>query len=148
MAAADVGGLPARTLERAEIDSFLRSQGHGVLSLAAAGEAYGFPVSFGYDGETLYFVFQRPREESRKEVFANETTTASFLAYAVEGKADWTSVIATGPLRSVGAEEWPTLLAAVEANAWYPDLFSATEPMQDFLGFALTPESVTGLSAR
>lgn len=148
MAAADVGGLQGRELDRAEIDAFLEQQGHGVLSLAAEGEAYGFPVSFGYDGEALWFVFQRPGETSRKEAFATETTKASFLAYAVEDKNDWTSVIVSGTLRPVEDDEWPDLLAAIEANAWYPDLFSATEPMRDFLGFSLVPDSISGLTAR
>jgi hypothetical protein len=133
-------------MDEAAVDAFLRERGHGVLSLADGSEAYGIPISFGYDGERLFFVFQRPTEESRKEQFAGTTETATLTAYDVGGKHDWRSVVVSGPIRRIDEGEWPALLDAIEGNAWYPSLFSQAEPMQDFLGYELLAESATGLA--
>lgn len=90
-----------------EVDAFLREQGIGVLSLTDGSETYGVPVSFGYDGEeTLYFVFLRVGERSKKEKFAQQTDRASLTVYNVDSKHVWTSVIATGLLQEIDDEEW------------------------------------------
>lgn len=128
-----------------EVDAFLREQGVGVLSLARGSEAYGVPVSFGYDGDRLYFVFLLAGEESRKEALAERTERASFLAYEIESRYRWRSVVAAGPIREVGDEEWPALRAAIEANAWYPDLFSRTDPMRGVGGRVLEIDEVSGI---
>lgn len=130
-----------------EVAAFLRDRGHGVLALADGDAAYGVPISFGYDGERLFFVFQRPTERSRKVRFAETTETATLTVYDVVGKHDWRSAVVEGELREVGEEEWPVLLDAIEANAWFPSVFSAAEPMQDFLGYELVVESMTGLKS-
>lgn len=128
-----------------EIDAFLRDRGIGVLSLTDGEEAYGVPVSFGYDGEgRLYFVFLRVGERSKKEEFARRTERASLTVSDVESKHVWTSVIATGPLREIDDEEWTDLEAAIDDNAWYPSLFSESEPMRDIQGWELRIEEVTG----
>jgi hypothetical protein len=128
-----------------EVDAFLREQGIGVLSLTDGSEAYGVPVSFGYDGEgSLYFVFLRVGERSKKAEFARGTERASLTVYDVESKHVWTSVIATGSLRQIDDEEWGELEAAIGDNAWYPSLFSESEPMQDIQGWELRIEEATG----
>lgn len=71
-----------------------------MLSLASDAEAYGVPISFGYDGDDrLYFVFLRIGERSRKEEFAGATERAILTAYEVESKHVWRSVIARGRIR-------------------------------------------------
>lgn len=139
-------GRPDRQFEMSEdeIDAVLRRCGHGTLSLARDGEAYAVPMSFGFDGDRLYFVFRRPAERSRKLEFVEETERASFLVSDVDSKDDWGSVLVEGRLEAVGGGDWDALLEAVEGNAWFPSLFSETDPMQDFLGYALTPEFVSG----
>jgi hypothetical protein len=137
--------LQGTEMDRAGIDAFLAEQGVGVLSLADGDEAYGVPVSFGYDGEaTLYFVFLRLGEHSRKEAFAERTDRASLVAYEAPGKHEWRSVIASGPIRRIDDDEWDALRAAIEDTAWYPSLFSEAEPMRDIAGWKLEVESVTG----
>jgi nitroimidazol reductase NimA-like FMN-containing flavoprotein (pyridoxamine 5'-phosphate oxidase superfamily) len=147
MATEGMAGLQGARMTREDIDDFLYERGHGVLSLAHEGEAYGIPVSFGYDGQSLFFIFQRPSEASRKELFAETTTRASFLAYEALETDDWTSVIVTGPLQGVDDERWQTLLEAIEDNAWFPSLFSQVDPRRDFLGFELSVEEATGIRA-
>lgn len=116
-----------------------------MLSLARDGEAYGVPVSFGYDGtDRLYFVFLRVGEESRKEAFAASTERASFTADDVESKHVWRSVIVHGRIREVADDEWETVRESIDDNAWYPSLFSEAEPMRDIQGWVLEIEETTG----
>ncbi|WP_245758277.1 pyridoxamine 5'-phosphate oxidase family protein [Halogeometricum limi] len=135
-------------MDEADVDEFLRSQGVGVLSLADDGEAYGVPLSFGYDGERLYFVYLRPEETSKKEAFAAETQRASFTCFDAAGKHDWRSVVVEGSIRPIADDEWSTLSETMAENAWFPSLFSEVEPMQDILGWVLDIESATGLRNR
>ena len=144
MAADSFAGIQGIEMSADEVDTFLQSQGFGVLSLARDGEAYGIPISFGYDGTQLYFVLLRPGERSKKEEFVRETDTASFLVYDVGDKHDWQSVVVTGRLEPVGDDDWPALLDAIEENAWFPSLFSETQPMQDILGWRLVVDEMTG----
>lgn len=61
------GEIEGVGMDDAEIETFLRERGIGVLSLASDAEAYGVPISFGYDGDDrLCFVFLRVGERSRK----------------------------------------------------------------------------------
>jgi nitroimidazol reductase NimA-like FMN-containing flavoprotein (pyridoxamine 5'-phosphate oxidase superfamily) len=137
-------GLQGIEMSTDEAETVLRQQGFGVLSLARGGDAYGIPISFGYDGENLYFVLLRPGEESKKEAFIRETETASFLVYDVTDKHDWRSVVVTGRVEPVDDDEWPAVRDALDDNAWFPSLFSQTQPMQDILGWKLVVDTVTG----
>jgi hypothetical protein len=128
-----------------EIETFLGEQGVGVLSLAREDEAYGVPISFGYDGDDrLYFVFLGIGERSRKAEFAEATERASFVTYDVGSKHDWTSAVASGRVREVSDDEWETLESSIEDNAWYPSLFSEADPMQGVQGWVLEIEELTG----
>ncbi|MFC6823792.1 pyridoxamine 5'-phosphate oxidase family protein [Halopelagius fulvigenes] len=132
-------------MDREDVDTFLREQGVGVLSLTDGQEAYGVPVSFGYDGEdSLYFVFLRIGEQSKKEQFAEQTGRASLTVYDVTSKHVWTSVIAAGSIRQIPDEDWDELEDAIEDNAWYPSLFSEAIPMQDIVGWELQIDELTG----
>lgn len=137
-------GLQGIEMSTDEAETVLRQQGFGVLSLARDGDAYGIPLSFGYDGTNLYFVLLRPGEQSKKEEFIRETETASFLVYDVTDKYDWRSVVVTGRIEPVDDDEWPAVRDALEDNAWFPSLFSETQPMQDILGWKLVVDTVTG----
>ncbi|ELZ58154.1 MULTISPECIES: pyridoxamine 5'-phosphate oxidase family protein [unclassified Haloferax] len=133
-----------------EIDRLLREEGVGVLSLADDGVAYGIPLSFGYDADRgrLYFVFLRPGESSKKAEFAERTARASFTVWNAPSRDQWESVVVDGELRRVDDGDWDRVRDALEDNAWYPTLFSETEPMQDILGWELRIDSRTGLQRR
>lgn len=132
-------------MDEKAINAFLREEGVGVLSLTDGHEAYGVPVSFGYDGEdNCYFVFLRVGEQSKKEGFAEQTDRASLTVYDVRSKHVWTSVIVSGSLHEIADDEWSDLETAIEDNAWYPSLFSEAEPMRDIQGWKLQIDEVTG----
>ncbi|MGM0592659.1 MAG: pyridoxamine 5'-phosphate oxidase family protein [Halobacteriota archaeon] len=140
----DFAAVQGIEMSDVDADELLQTKGFGVLSLAADGEAYGIPVSFGYDGERLFFVFLRPAETSKKERFVDETERASFLVYDVTSAHDWRSVVVSGPIRRLDDDEWDELVAALEDNAWFPSLFSQTEPMRAMIGLTLLVEDVSG----
>lgn len=144
MTADTFAGFQGIEMTAEEIDVFLRTQGFGVLSLAHDDEAYGIPISFGYDGARLYFVLLRPGPASKKEDFIRATGTASFLVYDVGDKHNWQSVIVTGRLEPVEDDEWPALRDAIDDNAWFPSLFSETQPMQDILGWRFVVDELSG----
>jgi nitroimidazol reductase NimA-like FMN-containing flavoprotein (pyridoxamine 5'-phosphate oxidase superfamily) len=127
-----------------EVEDLLQRQGHGTLSLASGGQAYAVPMSFGYADDRLYFVFRRPREQSRKLTYIEATDRASFTVTDVASKHDWASVLVEGPVREVAEDDWDELFEAVEGNAWFPSLFSETDPMQSFVGYELLAERKTG----
>lgn len=130
-----------------EVETFLRDHGVGVLALADEGRAYGVPISFGYDGDRLFFVFLRG-ETSRKETFAEATTQATLTTFEVGDRHKWESVVVTGTIREVDDDEWDALVSAMEANAWFPSLFSESEPMRGIAGWVLDVETATGLRNR
>lgn len=131
-----------------ETDQFLRERGVGVLPLTDGSEAYGVPISFGYDGESrLFFVFLQEGERSKKVAFAEATERASLTAFAIDSKHDWRSVVVSGPLRRVADDEWDTVVGVLEDNAWYPSLFSEADPMQGFQGRELRIDEVSGLAS-
>jgi hypothetical protein len=139
----DVGGEP---MADAVTRRFLHERGTGVLSLADGGEAYGIPISYGYDEEEdrIYFVFLRPGEQSRKEAFAERTERASLLVHAVDSPQEWHSVVATGPIRQLEDDEYDRATAAIEADAWYPNVFRESAPTRGIVGYALEVEELTG----
>lgn len=146
MATDELDDLHGERLSEDDLDSFLAGHGMGVLSLADDHDAYGIPISYGYDSELgrLFFVFLRPGAESRKEEFAEATDTASFTAYTVGSEHDWTSAIVEGTLRRVHEDEWDDLSDALERNAWHPDLFSEAEPDRGIDGWELVIEDASG----
>lgn len=127
-----------------EVERMLRAADYGVLSLAADDEAYAIPMSFGYDGEGLYFVFRQPAERSRKLEFIEETGRAAFVVSSVATKHDWASVVVEGPVMSVRDEDWSVLLETLGEDAWFPSVFSETDPRRDFLGYYLAAERTAG----
>lgn len=127
-----------------EVEQVLKTAKYGVLSLAVADEAYAVPMSFGYDGEGLYFVFRRPATGSRKLEFVEGTGRATFVVADVATKHDWASVLVEGPIGPVDDGEWPALLDALDEGAWFPSVFSETDPREDFLGYYLVAERATG----
>jgi hypothetical protein len=143
-------GIQGNAMDDQTARQFLAEQGFGVLSLADDGEAYGIPITYGFDAEAdcLYFVYLRPGETSRKERFSEATERASFLTFDVPSRDEWRTVIVEGTLRAVDDDEWPALRDALEDNAWFPSLFSESEPMQDLLGWALDVERVSGMHSR
>lgn len=127
-----------------EVDAFLTAQGTGVLSLADDGEAYGVPISFGYDGEALYFVLNRFGEESEKLAYADATEAASFATYTVEDEHRWRSVVVRGPLERVPEAEIEAADEVVFESGAFVSLYPHGEPTTERPRYRLAVESATG----
>jgi hypothetical protein len=128
----------------------LDAAGWGVLSLAVDDEPYSLPISFGYDGEAVYFGFLRLGEESRKSAFVADGKTARLLVTDVRARFDWRSVGVTGPVESVdtGDDDWETLTAILDENPWFSSQFEDADRVEGVRGWRLTPETVRGLEVR
>ncbi|AUV81390.1 pyridoxamine 5'-phosphate oxidase [Salinigranum rubrum] len=132
------------------VDDLLDSKGWGVLSLAADDEPYSLPISFGYDGDAVYFGFLRTGEESRKSAFVTDGATARLLVTDVRARFDWRSVAVTGPLTAVDLpdDDWETLRSLLNANPWSSTQFANVDLVEGLRGWRLDPESVHGRAVR
>jgi nitroimidazol reductase NimA-like FMN-containing flavoprotein (pyridoxamine 5'-phosphate oxidase superfamily) len=146
MVTTDTDPLAANRMADEEVDVVLERAGVGVLSLARDAEAYGVPVSFGFDGaDRVYFVFVGFGPGSRKEAFAEATRRASFAVYEVSDVDDWRSVLVEGPIERT--TDWAAARATFEDNAWYPSLFREADPMRSLDVWTLRVEAKSGLRA-
>ncbi|MFB6191800.1 MAG: pyridoxamine 5'-phosphate oxidase family protein [Haloarculaceae archaeon] len=128
-----------------EIDRLLVEEGVGVLSLADGGVPYGVALSFGYDGDDrLYFVFVGHSDEGRKVTYAERSEAASFLAYDLESRDEWRSVVVEGPLRRIDPDEWDAAREAMADNAFRPQLLTGVDVRRNPRVWALTAEERSG----
>lgn len=139
--------LDAVPMDETEIDDFLRERGYGVLALADDRGTYPVPISFGYDGERIYFAFLRTGESSKKVTAARESGRASLLAMDVDGEREWRSAIAYGGLDPLDEEDWESAVLALRDNAWHPSLFAEATPARGIDWWAMAVEEATGRRA-
>ena len=126
------------------IDELLTDVGMGVLSLSAEGVPYGVPLSFGYDGDRLYFVFLDASTELRKETYAEQATVASFTTFDVDPDGSWRSVIVSGPLDRIVIDEWDAAREAMADNAYQSDLLGEYELQENPNVWALDIQERSG----
>jgi nitroimidazol reductase NimA-like FMN-containing flavoprotein (pyridoxamine 5'-phosphate oxidase superfamily) len=133
-------------LDEQEINEALKGFGHGTLSLAHDDEAYGVPVSFGYDGDRIFLTLIRLGEESKKLDFAEQTKKASLTRYHVTSRYDWESVIVTGLLQEIHDDDIEYMEEVMNDNAWRPSLFTtaSTSPITGVQRMELEIEEATG----
>lgn len=137
--------LAGQPMEDAEIDRLLAESGVGVLSMCSDGVPYGIPLSFGYDRpDRIYFLFVGRSDELQKETYAEQAEVVSFLVYDIRSIATWRSVIATGTLEPIGADEWATARETMVDNAFRGDLFSGVDPSADPNAWVLEIDAKTG----
>ena len=127
-----------------EVEETLRELGHGTLALASGDEAYGVPVSFGFDGERLFLTLLQFGDESKKLTFADRTETATLTAYETASKFDWRSVIVTGDLQEVPVDDHDYVESIMDDNAWFPNLFAPTEAITAVRRLELSLADATG----
>jgi nitroimidazol reductase NimA-like FMN-containing flavoprotein (pyridoxamine 5'-phosphate oxidase superfamily) len=123
----DLRPLLGLALDDPEIDDVLREVGVGVLSMSADGVPYGVPLSFGYDGDALYFVFLGATADLRKETYAEQSDEVSFTTVAVDPDGAWRSVIVSGTLDRITPEHWDDAREAMLDNAYQSDLLAEHE---------------------
>lgn len=140
----DLRPLLGIELDGPEIDDLLREVGAGVLSMSADGVPYGVPLSFGYDGGSLYFVFLGATADLRKETYAEQSDVASFTAVDVGPDGAWRSVIVSGPFDRIDPSEWDAAREAMLDNAYQSDLLAEHELQENPNVWALDVEERSG----
>lgn len=138
---------PALQLSDDEVDAFLREHGVGVLSLADNDDAYGLPISYGYDGGDRIICLQfADAPWSQKRDFVETTRTASFTVFELTKDLQSTSVVAQGRLSPVDDDEETKAFDALADNAVFTALDEAGVPIEEaeLRLFWLKPETLTG----
>jgi nitroimidazol reductase NimA-like FMN-containing flavoprotein (pyridoxamine 5'-phosphate oxidase superfamily) len=130
-----------------DIEALLEAQGYGIISLCADGEPYSIPVSFGYDGESVYFPFLVDDADATKTRFIEDGGTARLLVTDVRGRYDWQSVSITGTVRSVDpdADEWDHFLDTLVDNGWFMRGFERADSIETVQGWKLEQDERRGL---
>lgn len=141
----DIGAeLRGAWLDDHEINRALKEIGYGTLALTRDGEAYGVPVSFGYDGDRLFLYLFQFGEESKKLGYSEHTQRASLTILDIESRDEWRSVIVTGTLREVDDDEVEHVEAVIDDNAWFPTFFPPDSPVTGVQWTELQIEESTG----
>jgi len=131
-------------MDDVEIDELLMDVGVGVLSMSAEGVPYGVPLSFGYDGAKLYFVFLDASTDLRKETYAEQATVASFTTFDIDPDGSWRSVIVSGPLDRIVIDDWDDAREAMADNAYQSDLLGEYELQENPNVWALDIQKRSG----
>lgn len=145
-------------MDESEITRFLHDRGTGVLSLAQDGEAYGVPVSFGYDEPNDRFgLLLGFGEDSRKQSFIDTTERACLTAYEWRSPVNWRSVVARGQLTRIEEDAFEDATdqsgssAASAFLTWAKtvslDVFGAPVSDLDLTWYELRVEELTGRRA-
>lgn len=121
----ELEAIGLRRMGEAAIDGFLKTQGVGVLGLPTEGAPYLLPLSFAFDGDRLLFAYLLG-EHSEKERLTERAEQARFLAFDVRATYTWESVLLTGRLSPVPADERAAAAESME-NAWRPEVFEEVE---------------------
>ena len=127
-----------------EVGELLGEQGHGTLSLVRDGDAYGVPVSFGYDGERLFLYLIQFGDAGKKFDFMETTETACLTTYTAESKFKWRSAIVTGTLRDIDDDEMEYMESVMDDNAWFPGIFPPTDAVTGVRRVEMDVREATG----
>jgi len=133
------------TMDDDEIDRLLRGQGHGIVSLCDGGQPYSIPVSFGYDGDHLYFPFL-VTDEARKSTVIEAESLVRFLVTDVRDLFNWQSVSVTDHVEAVDPDssEWDRFVDALVKQGWFKPEFEHAASIDSIEGWRLGMESVDG----
>jgi nitroimidazol reductase NimA-like FMN-containing flavoprotein (pyridoxamine 5'-phosphate oxidase superfamily) len=93
-----------KTLDRTEIDEFLKSQRVGILSMTDGKTPYAIPLAYSYDGERIYLTMAN---QGRKAQYLKDNVPVCFIIYWIPegfgapGKMSYTSIICDGVLNHI-----------------------------------------------
>lgn len=140
-------GVP---MNSADIDELLTSQGYGILSLCRDGDPYSIPISFGYDGDSVFFALLEDSPDPTKLEYIEDGATARLLVTNIGGRFDWQSVAVTGPVRELdgGSDEWDHLMDTLDDNAWFMRSFERSDSVESVRGWELQPAELRGLEQK
>jgi nitroimidazol reductase NimA-like FMN-containing flavoprotein (pyridoxamine 5'-phosphate oxidase superfamily) len=131
-------------MDAEEIHQLLATKSLGVLGLPTTGAPSMRPMTFSFDGKsTIYFVYVLG-SRSRKESLTSQADAARFLVYSVETMFNWRSVLLTGPLGEIPADERDRLEATIEVP-WRPELFERATASETTALYQLEIEDRVGI---
>ena len=135
-----------RPMRSEDIDELLETQGYGILSLCGDGAPYSIPVSFGYDGESIYLGLLDQGAESTKMEYIEDGATVRLLVTDIRGRFDWQSVAVTGPASRLddGGTEREHCLETLVDNGWFMKAFERSDAIESLEGWKLEMEHVEG----
>ena len=121
-----------RTMTTEEIDSFVSSQGFGVLALSDENRAYGVPLFYGSRDDIVYF----QTRAGKKSRYLYATTEACLVISAPMGQGQWASVQLIGQLERVDAHD---SLDRVPAPLLWADGDERSNASEEITTFRLVP---------
>ncbi|WP_185903227.1 pyridoxamine 5'-phosphate oxidase family protein [Halonotius terrestris] len=127
-----------------DIDDLLTSQGYGILSLCREGTPYSIPISFGYDGEDIYFGLLEDGPEPTKFAFIDDGATARLLVTDIRGRFDWRSIAITGPVEELDPDDpdWEHFIDTLAENAWFMRAFEHSDAIESIQGWKLQTDEL------
>ncbi|MFB6153889.1 MAG: pyridoxamine 5'-phosphate oxidase family protein [Halodesulfurarchaeum sp.] len=137
-------------LSQDTIERVLLRNGVGVLALVDNHHPYAIPMSFGYDGSSMLFPMQwGTGYDGRKERCVEANANACFTIYERDTDDDsiWRSVVITGQLAEIEADDKEQAYASLAANAEFaPELGVWGIPFDDvnLRLLKLDPDTVSG----
>ncbi len=131
-------------MDSEEIEQFLSIQSMGVLGLPTSDEPYLVPLSYGFDGGSRLYFFYLVGEESRKAELSERSESASFLVYSAETAFHWRSVVLSGTLRELSADESEAVTDA-QMPTWRPNLIEAAGETERTRFWEFSIEDATGI---
>lgn len=136
-------------MDQSELEAFIGDGGTGVLALAANGEPYATPVSYGYDASARVLYLRLGfGESSEKERFLDTPTPARLVIYDhVDDR--WKSAIATGRLEPVATEDLSVDLVEALRRGDVPlvDIWGESPDDLEFELYRLRVDRLTGRKA-
>lgn len=132
-------------LDEADIDKLLREIGYGFLGLARNDNSYVIPISFGYDGDGLYF---QMNSAGRKFEYIEDNSSTMFAVLGINQDTGISkSVLVEGELCEIPEDDEMSAYEALAANAMFgTDLEVWGNPLQeeDLTHLKLLPANITG----
>ncbi|SFR61329.1 hypothetical protein SAMN04487947_2822 [Halogeometricum rufum] len=144
---AQFSGVP---MDQRDIDALLKGRGHGVVSLCRDGEPYSLPISFGYDGDAVYFGFLEDTPNPTKMEFIRDGATARLLVTDIRDRFEWQSVAVTGTVRALDrdGDEWDDFVETLDDNAWFMAAFEQSDAIDSLSGWKLQVEELRGIEQK
>lgn len=144
---AQFSGVP---MNSEDIDDLLVSQGYGTLSLCRDGVPYSIPISFGYDGEHVYFGLLEDSPEPTKFEFIEDGATVRLLVTDIRGRFEWQSAAITGPAERLDPEgdEWEHFMDTLDDNAWFIRGFVESDAISSVQGWKVQIDELQALERK
>jgi hypothetical protein len=139
-----------RNLDRDEIDEMLVRKGIGVLAMVDDGQPYAIPISFGYDADQMVFPMQwgtGGRSRKGRAIDSDPRVCLTVYEQDEDEEAVWRSVVITGEIYEIEADDEERAYASLAANADFPpDIGVWGVPFDDveFRLFGLDTTDCTG----